>query len=540
MFLSIYFPTLLADCDLQQHYNGHAISLLYTQTYRGKSLVVRCSACARDAGVRLGMELAVAQSIVPHALCFSFDPVREEKLLTHIALSCSIFSPFIALDYIVHNTLPSKMQGIQKDPRANGIVIEISGSERLFGGYDLLLQTVQHFFSIQGVHVCLAMAQTQGLAWALSRYVNTPLNALEKKNMEILKGLPLAALRLSCKTIERCAELYITTCDELLLLPRSVLATRLPRHDLRRIEEVLGEREEITSYISLPQRKAVRQEFLGPVTDHLVLRTQSEKLLERVFTTLCSTILSEELGSTIAQEVFQIATLTLVLETLSDCYTVKESTREAIHFARPTRNKRLAQTLIRNVFERQNIHRGVCAIEIELTKLAVSPPPVQSDLFISCNPDSTEEYSLDEVRATLFDTLSMRLADASLCVLSLREAFLPENSYDFMPFSQDKNVRNASLGHAFLRSSRPAVQLINPLQIEVIRVVKECAARIMVIRKNKYIIQQSYGPEYITAPWWSGGDERREYYSLQLTTGLWVWVFRRVQSDTWFLHGLYT
>jgi protein ImuB len=55
-----------------------------------------------------------------------------------------------------------------------------------------------------------------------------------------------------------------------------------------------------------------------------------------------------------------------------------------------------------------------------------------------------------------------------------------------------------------------------------------------------FAIKKGLGPERILEEWWraEGSEAPRDYFTVQLESGLWVWIFR--QEERWFLHGVWS
>ena len=45
------------------------------------------------------------------------------------------------------------------------------------------------------------------------------------------------------------------------------------------------------------------------------------------------------------------------------------------------------------------------------------------------------------------------------------------------------------------------------------------------------------GPERIETGWWRGLHVQRDYYRVLTDTGRRAWIFRRRDTNEWFLHG---
>jgi protein ImuB len=53
-------------------------------------------------------------------------------------------------------------------------------------------------------------------------------------------------------------------------------------------------------------------------------------------------------------------------------------------------------------------------------------------------------------------------------------------------------------------------------------------------------IARTWGPERIETTWWRGACVRRDYYQVETTTGGRYWLFRDLNTNHWFLHGMFT
>jgi protein ImuB len=50
-------------------------------------------------------------------------------------------------------------------------------------------------------------------------------------------------------------------------------------------------------------------------------------------------------------------------------------------------------------------------------------------------------------------------------------------------------------------------------------------------------VTRYWGPEKIESGWWRGHALRRDYYRLELSSGLRFWVYRTLPKGEWFLQG---
>jgi protein ImuB len=47
------------------------------------------------------------------------------------------------------------------------------------------------------------------------------------------------------------------------------------------------------------------------------------------------------------------------------------------------------------------------------------------------------------------------------------------------------------------------------------------------------------GPERIESLWWRGPSVRRDYYRVATESGNYLWMFRRLDNQRWFVHGVF-
>jgi protein ImuB len=92
-------------------------------------------------------------------------------------------------------------------------------------------------------------------------------------------------------------------------------------------------------------------------------------------------------------------------------------------------------------------------------------------------------------------------------------------------------------------SPRPPLLRREPQPIEVMAVAPEGPLVWLRCGRRAAAIVASIGPERIAWEWWR--EERRtsrfygtrDYYAVQDEHGRWLWVYRHVPTNTWFLHG---
>ncbi len=145
LWLALHFPRLpidrLAAGGLQEDV-GQAVIIQEGATRR----ILSCNDVAREAGVRAGLALSTAWSLVPDLVITEFDEAVQAAHLQQLTL--------LALSWSSRVT--------PKPP--DSILLEIGASLTLFGGLKALLATVHDALQLQGVSVNSATAPTPAAA----------------------------------------------------------------------------------------------------------------------------------------------------------------------------------------------------------------------------------------------------------------------------------------------------------------------------------------------------------------------------------------
>ncbi len=127
------------------------------------------------------------------------------------------------------------------DDTPDGLLLDITGEEHLFGSEHLLVTEIAGWFRRLGFFVRLAAASTIGAAWALARFGAHSLSRVEVEQLtEVLGALPLAALRVDAEILENLEQVGVTRIGEVLALTRESLRIRFGSDLLWRLDQAFG------------------------------------------------------------------------------------------------------------------------------------------------------------------------------------------------------------------------------------------------------------------------------------------------------------
>lgn len=501
--------------------------ILFGEARRALHVTV-CSRAAWQAGIRPGMPLGEARSLLPvlpgrrlpaptssggDPVFKRADPVADREKLRAIALGCQQYSPLVGLEEV-------------SEPES--FWLEISGSEDLFGGARGLIQVLSADLARHGFQARMAIADTWGAAWAVAHFGASRYSIIPPgESARALSPLPVAALRLPEAVVESLKSLEITQIGQLMALPRTSLPSRFGTELLRRLDQTLGLTPELLAAERLVEPIRVEWPFEEVVTDRQTLDHVCEVLLERVL----ALVAARQAG----------------LRELTCHWLGTTAPPISLRLLRPSTDRRHLIELLRLRSERAVFLSGATGVRIEV--VAVGIPPLRQATLFDDHRQERQERSLEE----LVDRLSSRLGDQAVLRANLQPDPLPEFSYRSCSWMNDvpssrghhsvsvQRNNNASAQWSYSTvpaqgSSRPLKLLCQPRSLCVQPSTGEGLPR----RVDQWPVVRLSGPERIESGWWRGPDLKRDYYRLDLANGARWWVFRDRDSGDWFLHGLFS
>lgn len=491
--------------------------VLFARERRGY-LVTVCSPEMRAWGVRAGMSLGEARSLLPTSanrvsriqgndparrdgspalpVLKEANPAADRLRLQSLARHCHRYSP---------------LAGIEEGDTPESIWLDISGSEVLFGGEQGLADVLRTDLAQQGIQVRIAIADSWGAAWGISHYGDDDVTLVPPGEQDRwLSALPVAALRIPEKVTQLLQVLDVCTVGQLRALPRTSLPSRFGKELLHRLDQALGLVPEFLSAERLAEPVVAEWSFEDPVTDRLALDHVCERLIDEVLT--------------------KLAERRAALQELTCHWLGAMIEPTVLRLLRPTTQKRHLLELLQLQNERQFFTCGIHGIRMEVAQLGL-PPVRQARLF-----DDEADTRQTQLLAELVDRLSHRLGRQDVIRPQLTTDPLPESACEAVPWltpqgaEKGEPVRSLSL----LRS-RPLRLLSTPQPLTVDAVTTEgLPARI-----DRLPVMRISGPERIETGWWRGPDLERDYYRIDLTRGITMWAFIDRETGGWFLHGLF-
>jgi protein ImuB len=480
--------------------------------------VVRADAAAMALGVELGMSAASAASLVGSAASaaslvsgelssggglqvFTRSAAREAAQVQRLALSLARFTPSVVV-------------------QADGVLLEVSASLRLFGGARALWRAVREAARACGVNpldvnsLRMAAAPTATAAAVLAR-AEPASAALRRLDVhQRLDALPLGAAAQAWQIEPRLVELLhgvgCRTLGDVRALPRSGAQRRGAAALLGAIARAHGDVPDPQAWFEPPRTFEMGLELLHRADDAARLVFATQRLVQ-------------PLAGWLAQQWLAAARLTLVLRHETSVRHAVPDTLMALAFGDPTRDAAQIQLLLRERLQRTTLPAPVYALVLRLDE-AVNHAGRETALWREAGVGS------GEAARALFDRLAARLGAERVQRPLLVADHRPERAMKWVPV-QD----NTAPGHeSSPTAARPTWLLPEPLRLQEDREFGRP------LHQGVPLVLASRA-ERIEAGWFDGALISRDYHVAQAKDQRWLWVFRerRGEQAHWFLHGIF-
>ena len=406
---------------------------------------------------------------------------------------------------------------VATDPAGDGLILDVAGCERLYGGLVPLARGVRRATAELGLGVRVAVAPTVSLAWGKARFGTEGVIA----NADELIALPVAALRVKADVVAALAEVGVDRVGELEALPRKEIARRFGHGVLLRIDQARGEAAEPIDWLPHRTTPAARLRFAGPTTQFEAIARAAEHLAVE----LCDRL--AQIESAARRVVWQIERLNADLR--------PEFAAESIALAAPTRDAKHLWHVLRPKVEAMHLGRGVEAMSLSAVE-ACRQPHAQSSLGGERDPTID-----DRDVAQLIDRLQSKLGRGNVCRIEPTPTHVPEAAHRLVPADEPRRRIKA---WPLAEADRPTRLLDPPEPADVVFLHPEGPLATLRWRGVSRAILTTVGPERVGRRWWRFGLGRRtlavrDYYKLQCEGGLWLWVFRARPADEWRVHGVW-
>jgi protein ImuB len=441
----------------------------------------RVFACDRKAlarGVRAGMAVAAALALAPRLRMAPRDPAAETEALLGVAGWAAQFTPGVALEF------------------PDGVLLEVSGSLKLFGGLASLLERLRRGLEEMGWSSVLAGAPTPRAAFWLA-WVGKQKFIGESAELEpVLAELPVKVLRCNDETLAALAAIGVRTLGELRALPREGMARRFGQGLLDEFDRALGRLPDPRNFFVLPARFRAAIELPAEVT-------QAEALL------FAARRLIVQLAGFLAARSGGVQRFILRLK-----HRDRAATEITIGLVAPSRDAERFTQLLRERLANIRLAEPVREITLQADDVVPLAGRNLGLLLEQGKPPGDWGHLVERLRA--------RLGADAVYGLVQRAEHRPERAVS--AGEPDSKPLHLDFGE------RPLWLLDRPKPL----------AEVGAGPHHEGPLELLAGPERIESGWWDGDDVARDYFIARMQNEALVWIYRERRAEGgWYLHGLF-
>ena len=456
---------------------------------------------ARQSGIQIGERVVDMRALCPALQVEYADLQGDRRLLDRLMLWARQWCPWTVTDGV------------------NGLILDTTGSDHLFGGEAELLREIETRFALLGFSIQLAVAPTWGAAWALARFGPVRPICEETDLAARLAPLPVKSLRLTHDTVVLLHRLGLKTIADIAAIPRLSLARRFKRADLKdnpllRLDQAMGRMAEPVSSIEEQPQFRIVCRLAEPIQD-------PAPYVPNLCVDLCSQ--------------FEAAGAGCRRLRLTVYRTDGEVSAVTVATSRPSRTAEHLARLFDGKLERINPGYGFDLITLEA---AAIEPIALAQHCLDGGSDETLQLS------HLIDRLTARYGPRSVNYPVLYESHVPERAQRWVAALDRTPGGTATVPLC----DRPIRILEPPEEVRVLYDLPEGPPAKFVWRRQSLQVTRYSGPERIAPEWWKDrpGTRLRDYFKVEDQTGRRLWLYREGAHDDgrggaprWFLHGMF-
>lgn len=474
---------------------------------------------AHAMGLAPGLTLADARALEPDLAVAEMDEGADRRWLERLARLCNDWTPLVTL------------------ASPDGIVLDITGVDHLFGGEEDMALQVEERLSETGMTLRWALALTGEAALALARHAALP---VADENAAI-RNLPVVALGLDADSTQALNRAGLRTIGAVAVRPAASIAARFGPGAVTALRLLLGEEQAPIAPLRDPEPLHFARRFAEPIGLQGTIAASFMDLLREA----AQVLEQRDLGG-------RRFTLTLLRS---------DGTRHRldIETGHPTRDPALVLRLFdeRVASLADPLDPGFGYDEIALFLPATEPLPARQPTLDEAEKDET-------ALAELIDRFSTRFGAGNLRRLVPHDSHIPEQAQLALPAIHQPPPRPHP--QPYLQSHlqpppelpegeppmRPLFLFDPPQPVEVIAEVPDGPPHRFRWKRKLHEIRLYEGPERIAPEWWrrkggeiSGkGGLTRDYYRVEDVRGRRYWIFRHGLYDEksdprWYVHGLF-
>ncbi len=424
------------------------------------------------------MAVAAAIALAPALRVAPRDPAAETEALLGVAGWAAQFTPGVALEF------------------PDGVLLEVSGSLKLFGGLESLLGRLRRGLDEMGWSSVLAGAPTPRAAFWFALVGKQEFIGESAELEPVLAELSVEVLRCNDETLAAFEAIGVRTLGELRTLPREGVARRFGQGPLAEFDRALGRLPDPRNFFVLPARFGAAIELPAEVTQAEALLFAARRLIVQLAGFLAAR------SSGVQRFVFRLR------------HRDKAATEIAIGLVAPSRDAGHFTLLLRERLSNFTLAEPVREISLRADDVV---PLAGHNLGLALEqgkPPGQWEHLVERLRS--------RLGTGAVYGLSSHAEHRPERAVAIT--EPGSRPLHPDFGE------RPFWLLERPKPLAEVGAAPHYEGPLELLA----------GPERIESGWWDGGDVARDYFVARTQSESLVWVYREWRGEGgWYLHGVF-
>jgi protein ImuB len=498
LWIALYFPTLSLD-RVERRFPAALIPAMAVTVCKGNQVYIQqANKPAQQRGVTAHQPLASALSLFPDLVVLEHDPDEEMKTLQEAAYAALRFTPNIAM-------------------QCSGLIAEVSGTLKLFGGLKKLCPLLNRAVAAQGLQLCVGTAPTARGAWLLAQSAPlwTVINGAGTKFRSLLDLLPVSLLESAQPHLAVIHGIGCKTLADLRRLPRNGIARRFGTGLLMELDQAYGDVPDPQKWFEAPEYFQQKMELMAQVENAGLLLLPVQRLIEQ----MCGWLVSRYAA---------VLAFSLILHHEYSARQPHQSTSINIRLSEQSDDPDHLMILLRERLERTKLMAAACGLELIADEITAGIE-ANLELFPTAQSEAT---SLNR----FIEKLSSRLGSQAIARLEIVSDYRPECSQRFSSsgiggFSCRGTHRNRIPAGLI----RPAWLMETPLELKLRHQQPVYGSLLKLIS----------GPERIEAGWWDDGPITRDYFIAENNLGQLLWIYCEYgaagenKKKDWYLQGLF-
>ncbi|HEV2279545.1 MAG TPA: DNA polymerase Y family protein [Acidobacteriaceae bacterium] len=389
-------------------------------------------------------------------------------------------------------------------------VLDIAGTEKLFGPAEVVAKKLLHTVRMLGVHAAVVVSSNVDAAICRARSLHGGWAVIPRgREAAVLAPLPVAVLPMTAEHAETLARWGIGTLGELAELPEKEIIARLGQEGKRLRQLARGEAEHLL--VPAPPVFALEEriELDSPV-----------ELLDSLLFVLG--VLLDALIARATAHIVALAAVTVELK-LEGGGTHTRTVRPAL----PGNDRRLWLKLLQ--LDLQAYPPGAEIVAVTMTAEPGSTSKVQLGLF---SPQLPEPSRLDVTLARIRSMVGEERVGRPV----LEDTHRPD-AFRVEPFA----IPQGSPARAPRGRARGAVRRLRPPELVPVT-LRDRRPITFVFHNQRYVVQQSFGPWFSSGNWWGAEIWSMEKWDLIARAGdetICCCLARHPQREDWRIEALY-